>query len=190
MRCRSMAATAIRANTASSGCSATCASPRSTRAPTRSSASSSPAKSKRKSHEFERATVLSIITAEEAANLVRDADTLIVGGNGGTGVAKAILDALEQRFLDGGGPHGLALIHITGGGALSLKGLSHPHLGGRRRLYQHGARRHHARRSVDRAGRAQRRRHRDLPSEADRQARLDPSADGQDPGLSDRPYGA
>src|SRR5258705_26790 len=125
MRCRSIAATAIRANTASSGCSATCASPRSMRAPTRSSASSSPAKSKRKSHEFERATVLSIITAEEAANLVRDADTLIVGGNGGTGVAEAVLDALEQRFLDGGGPHGLTLINITGVGAVTEKGLCH-----------------------------------------------------------------
>ena len=55
---------------------------------------------------MERATVLSIITAVQAASLIRDADTLIVGGNGGTGVAEAVLDALEQRFLGGGGPHG------------------------------------------------------------------------------------
>src|SRR5467141_1084504 len=105
-----MAATAIRANIVSSGCSATFASPRFTRAPTRSSASSSPARSKRKPHELECATVLSMITAAEAASLVRDADTLIVGGNGGTGVAESILEALERRFLDGAGPHGLTLI--------------------------------------------------------------------------------
>ena len=46
---------------------------------------------------------------------------------------------------------------------------------------------HDARGSLDRAGGAQCRRHRDLPGEADRQARLDPSADGQDPRLPDRP---
>ena len=55
--------------------------------------------------------------------LVRDADTLIVGGNGGTGVAEAILDALEQRFLAGGGPRGLTLFHVTGIGAVTEKGL-------------------------------------------------------------------
>jgi propionate CoA-transferase len=69
--------------------------------------------------------MLSILTAEEAAALVRDADTLIVGGNGGTGVAEAVLDALEQRFLGGAGPHGLTLIHITGVGAVTEKGLCH-----------------------------------------------------------------
>ena len=57
--------------------------------------------------------MLSIITAAQAASLIRDADTLIVGGNGGTGAAEAILDALEQRFLGGHGPHGLTLINIT-----------------------------------------------------------------------------
>lgn len=74
---------------------------------------------------MERATVLSIITPAQAAGLIRDADTLIVGGNGGTGVAEAILDALEQRFLGGGGPHGLTLINITGVGAVTEKGLCH-----------------------------------------------------------------
>ena len=69
--------------------------------------------------------MLSIITAAQAASLVNDADTLIVGGNGGTGVAEAVLDALEQRFLGGGGPHGLTLINITGVGAVTEKGLCH-----------------------------------------------------------------
>ena len=69
--------------------------------------------------------MLSIITAAQAASLIRDADTLIVGGNGGTGAAEAILDALEQRFLGGHGPHGLTLINITGVGAVTEKGLCH-----------------------------------------------------------------
>src|SRR5258707_4368843 len=120
-----MAATAIRANTASSGCSATCASPRSMRAPIRSSASSSPARLRRRLYDAECATMLSIITAAQAAGLIRDADTLIVGGNGGTGAAEAILDALEQRFLGDHEPHGLTLINITGVGAVTEKGLCH-----------------------------------------------------------------
>jgi propionate CoA-transferase len=69
--------------------------------------------------------VLNIITAADAAELVRDADTLIVGGNGGTGAAEAVLAALEQRFLGGAGPHGLTLINITGVGAVTEKGLCH-----------------------------------------------------------------
>lgn len=68
---------------------------------------------------------LSILTAEQAAGLVRDADTLIVGGNGGTGAAEAILAALEERFLSGAGPHGLTLINVTGVGAVTEKGLCH-----------------------------------------------------------------
>ena len=69
--------------------------------------------------------MLSILTAAEAVALIRDADTLIVGGNGGTGAAESVLEALEQRFLDGGGPHGLTLINITGVGAVTEKGLCH-----------------------------------------------------------------
>jgi propionate CoA-transferase len=69
--------------------------------------------------------MLSIITAAEAAGLIRDADTLIVGGNGGTGAAEAILEALEQRFLAGKGPHSLTLMNITGVGAVTEKGICH-----------------------------------------------------------------
>ncbi len=39
--------------------------------------------------------------------------------------AEAILDALEQRFLGGHGPHGLTLINITGVGAVTEKRLCH-----------------------------------------------------------------
>ncbi len=71
------------------------------------------------------APALSLISATEAARLVRDGDTLFVGGNGGTGVAEPVLAALEERFLEGHGPHGLTLMHITGIGAVTEKGLCH-----------------------------------------------------------------
>ena len=69
--------------------------------------------------------MLSVITAEQAAGLVRDRDTVIVGGNGGTGAAEAVMAAVGGRFQTGGGPHGITLIHITGIGAVTEKGLCH-----------------------------------------------------------------
>jgi propionate CoA-transferase len=69
--------------------------------------------------------VLSIVTAAEAVRFIRDDDTLIVGGNGGTGAAEAVLEALEQRFLGGEGPHRLTLVNITGVGAVTEKGICH-----------------------------------------------------------------
>jgi propionate CoA-transferase len=38
--------------------------------------------------------VAPIITPESAAALIKDGDTVFVGGNGGTGVAEAILVAI------------------------------------------------------------------------------------------------
>lgn len=67
--------------------------------------------------------MISLITPEEAAGLVRDGDTLAVGGNGGTGVPEAVLEALEQRFLATQAPRGLTLFHVTGIGAVTEKGL-------------------------------------------------------------------
>jgi propionate CoA-transferase len=65
----------------------------------------------------------SIVTAEQAASHVRDADTVIVGGSGGTGAPEAVLEALEHRFLSTGRPHALTLFHVTGIGAVTEKGL-------------------------------------------------------------------
>lgn len=72
-----------------------------------------------------RSSALSLITPEEAASLARDDDTLIVGGNGGTGAPEAILAALERQFLADGAPRGLTLFHVTGIGAVTEKGLCH-----------------------------------------------------------------
>ena len=66
---------------------------------------------------------LSILTAEEAVRLVRDGSTLVVGGNGGTGVAESLLEALEARFIAQRKPSNLTLIHVTGVGAVTEKGL-------------------------------------------------------------------
>lgn len=67
--------------------------------------------------------MISVITPQEAASLVKDGDVLAVGGNGGTGVAETILQALEQRFLDTHSPQGLTLFHVTGVGAVTEQGL-------------------------------------------------------------------
>lgn len=67
--------------------------------------------------------MISCITADEAAALIRDGDFVITGGNGGSGVPEALFEAVERRFLEGDGPHAITLFHITGVGALTEKGL-------------------------------------------------------------------
>ncbi|MCW5655814.1 CoA-transferase [Hydrogenophaga sp.] len=64
-----------------------------------------------------------ILSAADAAALVRDGDVLAVGGNGGTGVAESVLASLEERFLTTGAPRALTLFHVTGIGAVTEKGL-------------------------------------------------------------------
>jgi len=66
--------------------------------------------------------MINLITAEEAAALVKDEDILVVGGNGGTGVPERILEALEKRFLETQNPQGLTLFHVTGVGAVTEQG--------------------------------------------------------------------
>ena len=48
-----------------------------------------------------------VITAEVAAGLIRDGDTVIVGGSAGMGVADAVIVALEKRFLESSTPSAL-----------------------------------------------------------------------------------
>lgn len=67
--------------------------------------------------------MISFISPDEAAGLLRDGDVLVVGGNGGTGVPEAILESLERRFIAEAGPAGLTLLHVTGIGAVTEKGL-------------------------------------------------------------------
>lgn len=64
-----------------------------------------------------------VISAQQAASLVETGDSVLVSGSGGGhGVPQAVLDALEQRFLDTGAPGDLCLIHAVGIGDRKLKG--------------------------------------------------------------------
>jgi len=67
--------------------------------------------------------MINCITATQAAALIKDEDFVMLGGNGGSGVSEAILEAWEKRFLGGEGPYRVTLFHITGVGALTEKGI-------------------------------------------------------------------
>lgn len=66
---------------------------------------------------------LSILTAAQAADMIQPGHVVVIGGNGGTGVAETILEAVETRFLETAQPSGITLVHITGIGAVTEKGL-------------------------------------------------------------------
>ncbi|MEW7983373.1 MAG: CoA-transferase [Candidatus Sedimenticola endophacoides] len=66
-----------------------------------------------------------LITATEAARLVRSGDTLATGGFVGIGFPEALADAIEQRFLDCGAPSGLCLVYGAGQGDGRQRGLNH-----------------------------------------------------------------
>src|SRR5882724_10598777 len=58
---------------------------------------------------------MKLISAPEAAALVRAGSTVVVSGSGGGhAVPEAVLAALEQRFLAGGQPRDLCLVHVVG----------------------------------------------------------------------------
>ena len=65
-----------------------------------------------------------IVTAAEAADLIKDGDTVIVGGSAGMGVAESVLVAMEKQFLDAQRPCDLTIIHTTGVGAVTDRGLN------------------------------------------------------------------
>ena len=55
------------------------------------------------------------MNAREAAELVKDGDIVAISGNGaGMVSAEAILQGLEQRFLETGHPRDLTLVHSLG----------------------------------------------------------------------------
>lgn len=65
-----------------------------------------------------------VVTAADAAALIKDGDTLTTSGFVGIGVPDALLAAVEQRFLDTGHPRGLSLVFAAGQGDGKDRGLN------------------------------------------------------------------
>lgn len=66
-----------------------------------------------------------ILTADEAANLIKEHDTLIIGGSGsGHAVPETLIEALERRFIEQGQPRQLTSIHPVGLGDRGEHGAS------------------------------------------------------------------
>jgi propionate CoA-transferase len=66
------------------------------------------------------------VTAEAAASLVKDGDTLLIGGSGGGhAVPDALLAALGRRFRETGAPRGITALHPVGVGDGAHRGLGH-----------------------------------------------------------------
>ena len=66
-----------------------------------------------------------IVSAADAARLIRDGDTVATSGFVGIGFAEEIAIAIEQRFLAEGAPRGLTLVYAAGQGDGKTKGLNH-----------------------------------------------------------------
>jgi propionate CoA-transferase len=75
---------------------------------------------------------LKILTAQQAVALIRDQDTVLIGGSGGGhAVPEALIQALQQRFESDGNPQGITLLHPVGLGDMDTQGVSrlaHPGL--------------------------------------------------------------
>ncbi|MEE6283323.1 CoA-transferase [Georgenia sp. MJ170] len=66
-----------------------------------------------------------VITADAAAELVRDGHTVALAANGGGMLEPdAVIAAIERRFLDAGTPHGLRLVHALGVGDRGSRGVN------------------------------------------------------------------
>jgi propionate CoA-transferase len=65
-----------------------------------------------------------VITADVAVNMVRAGWTLGVEGFVGSGTADELCLAMEQRYLETGGPRNLTVIHSSGPGDAGMRGLN------------------------------------------------------------------
>ena len=66
-----------------------------------------------------------VITAAQAADLIRDGDTVALSGFGLACVNEETLAAVERRFLDQGAPRNLTVVHASAVGDRRTKGMSH-----------------------------------------------------------------
>ncbi len=66
-----------------------------------------------------------IITAAQSANLIEDGQTVATGGFVGSGVPEALLQSVEDRFLEQAHPRDLTLVYAAGQGDGKERGLNH-----------------------------------------------------------------
>ncbi len=66
-----------------------------------------------------------VISAEQAAELVKSNDTIVTGGFIGIGFAETLAKAIEKRFLEQGQPNNLNLFYAAGQGDAKTRGLNH-----------------------------------------------------------------
>ncbi len=67
-----------------------------------------------------------VITADQAAALLQDGDTLLIGGSGsGHAVPDALMEAVARRFGKEGHPRGITSLHPTGLGDRARRGVGH-----------------------------------------------------------------
>jgi propionate CoA-transferase len=70
--------------------------------------------------------MIRLISAADAAGLLRDGDTLLIGGSGGGhAVPDALLAALGARFRATGAPRGITTMHPVGLGDGATRGIGH-----------------------------------------------------------------
>ena len=65
-----------------------------------------------------------LVTADVAVSMVRDGWTLGVEGFVGSGTADELCLAMEQRYLETGGPKNLTVIHSSGPGDAGMRGIN------------------------------------------------------------------
>ncbi len=65
------------------------------------------------------------LSAQEAIRLIRDSDSVVVGGFLGACFPEELTLALEERFLESGTPQGLTLVFPVAGGDFAGRGLDH-----------------------------------------------------------------
>ena len=67
-----------------------------------------------------------VISAAQAVSLVRDGDTVVIGGSGGGhSVPETLMAALGQRFRETGHPRQITSLHPVGLGDRAKRGAGH-----------------------------------------------------------------